>query len=100
MCLHLYQCTKVEEYLRRWRGVTAHYAAKRLILLGYGNDVLTWKRPERTPREILHSNWFVQALARNVGTFYFMGGPPGDAHSYRGTMLTFLVDRLLYLETK
>lgn len=98
MCLHMPRVTKVDEYLNRWYGVSAHTAAEILIQIGYGNNVMDWNRPEKSPDEVYMSTWFVNMHARDVGTFYFMGGPPKYRRLIRGTLLMFLVDRLLFTE--
>ena len=97
MCLHTLQVTKVDEYLTRWRGVSAHTAAEMLTQRGYGNDMMDWRRPEKSPEEVCMSAWFANMRARDVGIFQFIGGPPGQRRLIRhGTLLMFLVDRLLY----
>jgi hypothetical protein len=91
--------TKVEEYLKRWRGVFTRTAALMLSERGYGNDVMDWSELEQTALEILHSSKYVDELARTVGPFHFLGGPKGSL-LYKGNMLMFLVDRLLYDESR
>ena len=90
--------TKIEKCLKRCRGVFARSAALMLSKRGHGNDVMDWDEPEKSALEILQSSKYVDELARNVGPFRFLGGPPGKRRLTQGNMLMFLVDRLLYDE--
>jgi hypothetical protein len=98
MCLHPLppRATKVEEHLRNWHGVSVIAAARMLIVRGCSSHILHWGYEENTPAKILASDKFEKILARNVGPFRFWGGPPGCRRLYTGTLLTFLIDRVLY----
>lgn len=87
--------TELEDCLDSWRGISAHAAAKKLVLLGFSLVMLTWSQPETTPLDLLQSERVENMLARDVGPFYFPGGPPGAMRFYSGTLHMLLVDRLM-----
>ena len=89
---------KVEEYLHRWCGVTMHSAAVMLIALNFGNTKFSWGRVEKTVYDVLEAACAEHLLAREVDHICFIGGPPGNIFTVEGTLLTLLVDRLLYNE--
>jgi hypothetical protein len=89
---------KVEEYLHRWQGVTMHSAAAILIALDFGNTKFSWGRNTRTVYDVLEAACAEHLLAREVDHISFVGGPPGNIFAVEGTLLTLLVDRLLYNE--
>jgi len=92
--------TKVGEYLKRWYGVYARTAALMLVRRGYGNAAIDWDECEKTALEMIQSSNYVDELARDVGPFNFFGGPPGERQLiYKGNLLMFLVDRLLFDDT-
>jgi hypothetical protein len=90
--------TKVEEYLRRWQGVTMHSAAAMLIALDFGNTKFRWGLITKTVYDVLEAACAEHLLAREVDHISFIGGPPGNIFTVEGTLLTLLVDRLLYNE--
>jgi hypothetical protein len=90
--------SKVEEYIHRWYGVTMHSAASMLIALDYGNTSFSWGRVTKTIYDVLEASCAKHLLAREVDHIRFVGGPPGNILSVEGTLLTLLVDRLLYNE--
>ncbi len=87
-------------HLDRWYNLSAHAAAKKLILLGYHDALISWEYSEKTPLAIARCDQFKSALARDVGLFRFVGGPPGFCNLYQGTLLMLLVDRMLRTEEK
>ena len=100
MCLKTLppQATKIEKLFNRWRGVSTHTAARLLIKLGCGDDVIDWGRPEKSPLEVFNSAWYKHTHACNIRGIRFFGGPPGKRKLFHGTLLTFFIDRLLYHE--
>ncbi len=85
-----------EDCLSSWRGISAQMAAKKLILLGYAHVYLTWDHSEHTPSDLVLSDRVENMLARDVGPFQFVGGPPGAYKVYYGTLFMLLVDRLMH----
>lgn len=90
--------TKLEEYFSRWYSVSAYAAARMLVRLNYGDASMIWKQPEKCPYDIINSDQHKSLLARDIGDFQFVGGPPGQRRFLQGTLLMLLVDRLLYNE--
>jgi hypothetical protein len=89
---------KVEEYIHRWHGVTMHSAAAMLIALDFGNTMFNWGRVTKTVYDVLGAPCAKHLLAREVDHICFVGGPPGNVFTVEGTLLTLLVDRMLYNE--
>lgn len=92
---------KVEEYLRRYQGITIQAAGAMLIALDYGGTILTRKYGRaKTVAELFESPCAKYLLAKETGPFNFLGGPPGCVCTVKGTLLVLLVDRLLYHEAE
>ena len=90
--------TKVQEYLHRWQGVTMHTTAAILISLDFGSTAFRWGGNEHTINDILVMPCAKHMLANEIEYISFCGGPPGNVFTVEGTLLTLLVDRLLYNE--
>lgn len=90
--------SKVEEYLHRWHGVTMHSAASMLIALDFGSTTFHWGYNTHTINDILVMPCAKHMLANEIEYICFVGGPPGNIFTVEGTLLTLLVDRLLYDE--
>lgn len=96
MCLHPMPQNKLKECLHRWQGISANAAARVLVSRGYGHDTMYWKQVEKSPRDIMKSPRLDRVLARDVGDFKFVGGPPGKKCILQGTLLMLLVDRIMF----
>ena len=91
--------SKVEEYLKRYRGITIYAACAMLIALSYGGAVLARKYGgKRTVSDLFECSCAKHLQARKSGAFRFVGGPPGNLFTVEGSLLVLLVDRLLYHE--
>jgi hypothetical protein len=92
---------KVDEYLKRYQGITIYAACAMLITLNYGGVVLARKYNEtKTVAELFKSPCAKYLRARETEEFRFLGGPPGSICTVEGPLLHLLVDRLLYQEAK
>jgi hypothetical protein len=73
-------------------------AASMLIALDFGNTKFKWGWVTKTVYDVLEASCAKHLLAREVDHICFIGGPPGNIFNVEGTLLTLLVDRLLYNE--
>jgi hypothetical protein len=96
----------LDHYKSRFRLISAKRASQILFDLGCGDDNFYWfgisgKPYKWTAAKILKQE-DPDSPARAIGSWYasivtpvtFVGGPPSKWGTYKGTLLTFLLDRI------
>lgn len=98
----------IQHYKARFERILVKRACQLLSKIGSGDDILTWISPDGsknnwTPRQILTELIQSSNPAKNqVNSWYasdifpidFIGGPPDKWYTYRGSLLTLLLDRI------
>lgn len=90
----------LEHLLKRFKRIPIYKAAEKLDRLGHGDEVFWWIGVEDRKKY----SWTVKKLgesrasrwpAKSINGIEFVGGPPGRLRVHQGSVLTFLVDRIL-----
>jgi hypothetical protein len=84
---------------RELEGVSAKEAAEIICNeFGRGEHLFTYALTERasTPKRVMEQKGVAGISAEEISPICFYGGPPGNRKFYRGTLLTWLCDLILF----
>jgi hypothetical protein len=85
----------IEHFKGRFACVGATRACQILRALGSGDDVIYWQGSELTSNQLFEQVPYLnRRTAVEVYPVDFFGGPPNKWCTYRGSLLTFMLDRI------
>jgi hypothetical protein len=91
----------LEHLPKRFKRIPIYRAAEKLAKLGHDDEVFWWigvtdrsKRYDWTIKE-LGASRVARWPAKSINGIEFVGGPPDRLKVHQGSVLTFLIDRIL-----
>lgn len=96
----------IKHYAARLAGIRAKRVCEILVEIGCGDDEIYSLGVPHTPRKLLEERMLSPLPARNqigkwLATKYqpvqFVGGPPNNWRGWRGSLMTFMLDRVATL---